>query len=256
MAWRGAAAQRLALDGRDWDSVRGMPRAILETTAWAWGWDTVAALGTLALALVTAWLAFSTRALAAASREDEEAQWRPVLVSDVRAPVAYDSSTGELSFDVRNVGRGPAFGVSAQLRSGKQALGASIPTLGTAVALAPTERFTMRLLTKPEEHTTGRVIQATLSWYDLSERVHEAVFTISAHVPPERRGDASFIPDLVVQKVLTKRTDRFLPGSVGRPSSRRNDSLTRDAKRRRDARTEPSRDPRLLRPTASTSTSH
>src|SRR5947209_12424609 len=103
----------------------------------SWGWDSFVAIGTLALAIGT-WLAWSTRTMAAASRDDERAQWRPVLVPDQNGAVDYDDETGEMSFWVRNVGRGPAFGINAQLRSGNRPLGASVPTgPGTAVTLAP-----------------------------------------------------------------------------------------------------------------------
>jgi hypothetical protein len=195
-----------------------MPRAIVEMGAgWDWGWDTLVALGTLGLAIFTALLAFATNKLAAASRADEEAQWRPVLVSAAAsAPVSYDEQDGELAFEVRNVGRGPAFGVGAQLRSGKQPLGASVPTIGGAVALGPGEHFQMRArLTKPEEHTRGRVIEATISCDDIAERIHEAVFTISAYVPRDRIGDPSYVPELMVHKVIPRRTSRFLPAVSG-----------------------------------------
>jgi hypothetical protein len=39
-------------------------------------WTALAAIGTLALAIVTGWLAFSTRKLARASTADQRVQWR------------------------------------------------------------------------------------------------------------------------------------------------------------------------------------
>jgi hypothetical protein len=71
-------------------------------------WTALAAIAAIALAIVTGWLAFSTRKLARASTADQRAQWRPILTVDPEGHVDYDDATGELSFELRNVGRGPA----------------------------------------------------------------------------------------------------------------------------------------------------
>ena len=86
-------------------------------------WTELAALAAIALAIVTGWLAFSTRKLARSSTADQRAQWRPILTVDPEGHVDYDDATGELSFELRNVGRGPAFAVRADLRSGTEPIG-------------------------------------------------------------------------------------------------------------------------------------
>lgn len=76
--------------------------------------DFFVALGTIVLAIGTVALAFFTYRLASATRKEERAQWRPVLIpfTDLIERV------GDREFRLRlqNVGRGPALGVNGQLR--------------------------------------------------------------------------------------------------------------------------------------------
>jgi len=44
------------------------------TATFEWGWDALVAIGTLGLAGVTAWLAWTTRSLATAATEDQRAR--------------------------------------------------------------------------------------------------------------------------------------------------------------------------------------
>jgi hypothetical protein len=83
-----------------------------------WGWDALVAIGTIALALGTLLLAWSTRSTAKASSEEVRAQWRPALVpgQDVEAHV--DSASELMAVAVRNVGRGAAYYVDAALGIG------------------------------------------------------------------------------------------------------------------------------------------
>lgn len=95
---------------------------------WAFGWDALVAFGTLSLAGVTFFLAWSTRRLAVETATEVQAQWRPILVpvedsiqifekdlSDLereRIPDP-DVDTRErirrrLEMKIRNIGRGPA----------------------------------------------------------------------------------------------------------------------------------------------------
>jgi hypothetical protein len=83
-------------------------------------WEPLTASGTLALALVTAWLAWSTRRLAREAGDETRANWRPVLVVE-----GFSSATGSapavsirddcLYLGVHNIGRGPALVVTALL---------------------------------------------------------------------------------------------------------------------------------------------
>jgi hypothetical protein len=103
------------------------PSVIAATDSpFAWGWDAFVAIGTLGLASGTFWLAFLTRRLATASRDDERSRWRPVLVSGTDQSVSHEEGTGMMRFQLRNVGRGPALGLNAQLRSGIVGYGSSL----------------------------------------------------------------------------------------------------------------------------------
>jgi len=184
------------------------------------------------LALVTASLAWSTRALALASRKDERAQWRPAVVPGrIRAPVEYDDASGAISFDVRNVGRGPAFGVHAQLRSGRP-LGASIPGAGGATVLAPGESFRLEArVSDPSQSIRGLVIEAEVSYYDINERWHRSILTIAGRRPPDKLHDRSVVPQLEIAKVFVYETDRDLLPVLGSPKA-----LERQARQQRRLR--------------------
>jgi hypothetical protein len=85
-----------------------------------WAWEPVTAIGTLALAAVTVWLAASTRRLAREAGSETRANWRPVLVFEplVEGSAGGSSaacllSNGALSVSITNVGRGPALAISA-----------------------------------------------------------------------------------------------------------------------------------------------
>jgi hypothetical protein len=89
---------------------------------WAFGWDALVAIGTLSLAAVTFALVVATRRLATQGDAEIRAQWRPVLL--VRDRVEVEGVFGNdgvslhdsrLTVWVENVGRGPAFGVDAQI---------------------------------------------------------------------------------------------------------------------------------------------
>lgn len=195
--------------------------ATLLIADFSWGWDALVAIGTLALAAVTAWLAWSTRALARASRNDERAQWRPVLVPDSRASVDYDEGTGVMAFEVRNVGRGPAFGVNAQIRTGKRPIGASIPGIGGATALAPHEGFRLQArVSDRAQRVRGLVIEAEVSYYDITERWHRSIFTIVGRRPPDKLRDHSVTPQLEVAKVFVYETERYVLPVLGSPKAR------------------------------------
>jgi hypothetical protein len=170
--------------------------AIAALATFEWGWDAFVALGTVGLAAVTAWLAWSTRSLAAAATRDQRAQWRPVVAVSTHAPVEYDDKTGAMSLEVRNVGRGPAFGVNAQLRSGKQPLGASVPGLG-ATTLAPGETFRLQArVTDPTKRVRGLAVTVEVSYYDITERWHQSLLTVVGRKPPGMLSDTTVVAQL------------------------------------------------------------
>jgi|SRR5579862_418209 len=180
-------------------------------------WEALAAVGTFFVAAVTAWLAGSTRSLAKAASDDLQAQWRPVLAVGTQAPVSYDDRSGALSVQMRNVGRGPAFGVNAQIRSGKQALGASIP--GTdAVVVAPGETFRLSgQITDPSINIRGLALRIDVSYYDLAERWHISHLTMTGRKPVSQLMDPSVVPELEIASVFTYDTGRKLLPVLGSP---------------------------------------
>lgn len=208
---------------------------MLVCSAFTWGWDSLVAIGTLALAAGTAWLAWQTRAMARASRDDERAQWRPALAPSQTGDVEYDDTSGQMAFEVRNVGRGPAFGIGAQLRSGKRPLGASHPSgPGRATALAPGESFTLRCrITDPDRRIRGMVIEAEISYYDITERWHRSIFTVAGHRPLDKLRDYSIPPELAVAKAFIYETDRDLLPVLGSPKAKEREAREQRRLRRR-----------------------
>jgi hypothetical protein len=84
--------------------------------AWAFGWEALAAIGTLALALATTALAWTTRRLAQESAADLRSQWRPLLVPGERTgALRYSREALKLQVPIRNSGRGPALFVRTLL---------------------------------------------------------------------------------------------------------------------------------------------
>ena len=75
------------------------------------GWNSLVAIGTLALASATYSLMRGTRQLASASDAEVRAQWRPVLIA---RDVVIDAND-EVRLRVENVGRGPALASRAEL---------------------------------------------------------------------------------------------------------------------------------------------
>jgi hypothetical protein len=180
-------------------------------------WTAVAAIGTFAVVFVTAWLAVSTRKLARASTADQRAQWRPILTVDPEGQVDYDDATGEWSLELRNVGRGPAFGVYAELRSGPHPIGASIPGLG-ATALAPGQSFRLRArVTDPSKYRRGHVVNIEVTYYDVTEYWHKSHLTMIGRRPPDRLDDESVPLELEIAKVLFEPTNKRLGAVHGSP---------------------------------------
>jgi hypothetical protein len=88
-----------------------------EPSTWEFGWEALVALGTLGLALFTAYLAWTTRRLARTTGEDVRAGSRPVVI-DVAGDhpttrTSVGANFGELRVRVRNGGRGPALNIYA-----------------------------------------------------------------------------------------------------------------------------------------------
>jgi len=187
--------------------------AVAIIASFEWGWDTFVAVGTLGLAAFTAILARSTRALAAATGEDQRAHWRPVVIvaEDTRVSCVSEGQDGHghvLLVSVRNVGRGPAFAVQAQLRFGEQPAGASRPS--TMKTLVPDQDMFLDLVVSEEARRAldvarrpfpPSVVEIEVSYYDVGERWHRTYLTATRSPQDE---------DLRVNRVLVNETDRML----------------------------------------------
>lgn len=91
------------------------------TDPWAFGWTAVAGIATAVLAGFTAWLAWSTRALARETDQDVRASARPILTpaaAELDAQAIGDRYEIHLALQLENTGRGPALNCElAGLRS-------------------------------------------------------------------------------------------------------------------------------------------
>jgi hypothetical protein len=88
-----------------------LAQAMTETSPWAFGWTAVAGLATALLAGLTAWLAWSTRALARETDQDVRAAGRPILTpagAELDAQAIGERYNTTLGVYLENTGRGPA----------------------------------------------------------------------------------------------------------------------------------------------------
>lgn len=92
--------------------------------SFAWGWDALVAIGTLALAFGTVFLAWGTRQVARATGEEIRSQWRPVIAPGADVEVEYleeggVTGKGVAILAIQNIGRGAAYAVDAGLDLGE-----------------------------------------------------------------------------------------------------------------------------------------
>jgi hypothetical protein len=98
---------------------------VRQPDAWGWTPTTVAAGATVVLALITAGLAWSTRALAKETGEDVRAEFRPILIGAATGedgsamlqvePAMMGTGRASLDFFFTNVGPGPALNIKVTL---------------------------------------------------------------------------------------------------------------------------------------------
>jgi hypothetical protein len=143
---------------------------------WTFGWDALVALFTLLLASATVWLAYTTRRLTAATTNDVEAQWRPVLI-----PGAYvhldpklnpEAQRNVLILELHNAGRGPALYVRIHLDPG----GAS-PEDWSLGAIPPDGRQELKF-TGVSGIIDGHM-QLLIDYRDLAERTYSSTIVIA-----------------------------------------------------------------------------
>jgi hypothetical protein len=142
--------------------------------SWTFGWTALAALGTLALAGATFFLALATRTLTNSTREDLRAQWRPALIpgrGDGAGSIAFEEGAGTMHAWIRNSGRGPASFVRVHL----DPFGSSPENWDRAVLAAGDEvRLTFKSLPRIPD-----AMQILMDYRDLSGRNYSSSLVIT-----------------------------------------------------------------------------
>lgn len=80
---------------------------------WNWGWDSLVAIGTLALAAGTVGVMIFTARLASRTAQDIAGQHRPFVTTAPGSGAAFIPASAELVLSVFNTGPGPALDVQA-----------------------------------------------------------------------------------------------------------------------------------------------
>lgn len=162
---------------------------------WAFGWEALVAIGTIGLALATAFLAWTTRKVARETRDVAKAtqseilaDWRPVLLVEETRP----DSEGNLwpainvredgaSISVTNCGRGPALDVQVELRFD----GDNIVGEPQRVAIAPgASKLLYWIASVGQTEETIEVTQmGRLSYCDLAYSGYQTTFAIKTELP-------------------------------------------------------------------------
>lgn len=170
--------------------------------------EVLVAVATVAVAILTISLVLSNRQLAQAAISDQRARWRPVLIA---ANEEVDESVpGELMIQVRNVGRGPALGVSGELRiSGPS--GAVIP--GQADICLVDDILALRFSCKGE-YSRGLIRQFEVTYYDIGEWWQKTYLS----AVPRKEPDGSI--SLHLARTFVSETDRQLGPVHGSPRAR------------------------------------
>jgi hypothetical protein len=164
------------------------------------GWDTAVAAGTIGLAWYTARLAKATRALAETSVDDERAQWRPAIIGAADTEVDFLESDGRMLMAVRNVGRGPALGVSAELRN---VAPNPINAIRIIHGLLPNESADFEF---PVDKSPPLAI-VDFWYHDLAETIHRSRMWIT---PKDEEIDGHVARVLRIRRVATVDTKRPL----------------------------------------------
>lgn len=174
---------------------------------WSFGWDALVAVGTVGLAAVTAWLAWTTREVARATRDELAASWRPLLVySALRTrQTGDDTDERQLELVVRNDGKGPALAIAAST-------GLTVPSGFRAATsgLIPVGGEDVLTLSVPLEVRTSYRIG--VDYVDLAGRKYSSDIDVEVPVPDlGLSGGQTYVPPgaLVQQRFYV---DRHLTG--------------------------------------------
>jgi hypothetical protein len=155
---------------------------IIATSPWSFGWDALVAIGTLALAFMTAALALSTRRLARETAEEVQGQTRPLVVpaggeADVSERIGVAGNEYfEMTVRLRNIGAGPALNFDLRI-GGPESTATALAALG-----AGSERdavIRVPLIEGEGAHPfTRRTSSIHVEYYDLAGRVYTTTIPI------------------------------------------------------------------------------
>ena len=156
------------------------------------GWEIAVAIGTISAAVMTSWLAFSTRNLARAAGDETRANWLPVVVIESAGTVAVGQGfrpmvaidpEGILSITLANIGRGPAVRVTAYIAADDsddwETRGAIKRGRASSDVLAPGGRLTLRWAkdATPDTSKLNSFTMAsragTITFWDITRTRHE-----------------------------------------------------------------------------------
>jgi hypothetical protein len=117
---------------------------VAEIGPWLFGWTAIAGIATAMLAVFTAGLAFSTRALVRETDQDVRAAWRPILAPEGVPEMTQVGAVGDridvlLVFNLANTGRGPALNCAVDGRQSRSTFG--IVWTGRRVSTIAVERY-------------------------------------------------------------------------------------------------------------------
>jgi hypothetical protein len=133
---------------------------------WDFGWDALVAIGTISLALVTGYLALSTRQLARETAEEVASGSRPVLIPGRDLKFILETSTLEVW--VHNVGGGPALFIQARTDTGVSTITQSL------AALANGEQTVLEF----DDGQYPPVKQVFIDYRDLAGRVYSSAIRL------------------------------------------------------------------------------
>jgi hypothetical protein len=154
---------------------------------WDWqGWNALVALGTLGLASVTVWLAWSTRRSVMQQVAESVAGVRPVLTV-METHMYGDMSNhlsmkdGEITLSVENCGVGPALGTAVWLQFSPGSTIATSPVReAIGGALAPGKSGRVIFETGPSA-PFPRGTKGKIEYVDIADLKYETLFEISRH---------------------------------------------------------------------------
>jgi len=197
-----------------------------DVSPWAFGWTAIAGIATALLAGFTAWLAFSTRALARETDQDIRAAWRPILTpTAAHMQLKVTELRDEDRFHVWvhltlvNTGRGPAMNCDVGGRKPRSVSGITWESARISSIPAGQETFidlagSASLLDGPSWHEKQRHA-FVVTYEDIARNRYRSTFVMKGS-PVQNAGEEGmasglFASDVEVEDLGEKATRRGWP---------------------------------------------